>query len=1007
MRHSYKITTFILSIITIISFACYLNAAGLTVPADYKVDVIADEFDIAGDITNAGTLQITEGSIELDGNWTNTGTFDAGTSGTVEFTGSTAATITGDNTFFDFTCTEAGKQLSFEAGKTQTISGTWTLTGASGDLVALRSTVADSQWNVNPATTNISFVDVKDSNNLSGAVIDPSSSADSGNNSNWFSAVEVTTTTTTTIIADSTTTTIAATTTTTLTSDTTTTLASTTTTITDDLLTTTTVVPVTTTTLPGSESAPTAEFTSDVIGGFVPFDVTFTDLSTGNPASWQWDFGDGDISSEQNPTHTYNFAGDFTVTLTVTNGNGSDTEIKTGLISSDPPSNCTASFNADKTSGFAPLEVQFTDISTGNPVSWQWEFGDGDISSEQNPVHTYQTAGIFSVTLTISGSCGIDVDTRTNLIIVGSVSGPVAEFNGNPGAGFAPLDVEFENLSTGDPTSFAWEFGDGGSSSDENPNHTYNNSGIYTPSLLVSNANGADLEIKTNLINVDSGGELPAPDFTANPLVGPEPLNVQFTDESTGNIDSWGWDFGDGVTSSLQNPVHEYINEGFYNVRLTISGSDGEASEKKADFIEILAPGEDVVAVFDASPQTGNAPFTVHFFDNSNGEVSDYIWDFGDSEVSTEQNPVHTYETLGSYDVTLVIFTDDGRGEKLEEGFITVEEGEAPTAGFAADDNSGEDNDRGEDGNDDGDDEDNPGQGGGRDKNFTVQFNDLSSSPDDEILEREWDFGDGAKSADKDPEHTYTGNDGDAFTVSLSVLNSDGFDTLTKPSFISIASSVGPGFVAGNVTDEKTGDVIEGVECCVESAEGERVACADTTKDGNYFLQVAPDEYVFTANKDGFSGFSKDIEVEESETITVNVELGTGRDGDDDDDDSRGKSFTFNCDQSMERGLILGLETLTLEKGETENCTLKLTDHESGKTVTIGTLLRDGFRSAIEIASESGVTDENGELEITIKAVKKGRDWAAWAVPNEDNVFEFSKKTYDAGLAWGMFVKVK
>ncbi|MGR3220415.1 MAG: hypothetical protein ACUZ8H_11470 [Candidatus Anammoxibacter sp.] len=131
-----------------------------------------------------------------------------------------------------------------------------------------------------------------------------------------------------------------------------------------------------------------------------------------------------------------------------------------------------------------------------------------------------------------------------------------------------------------------------------------------------------------------------------------------------------------------------------------------------------------------------------------------------------------------------------------------------------------------------------------------------------------------------------------------------------------------------------------------------------------------------------------------------------GDDSDDEDDDVGGKSFTFNCKHSMKRGPILRLETLTMNVGDTENCTLKLTNHEAGKTVEIATRLRKWFGSAIEVEPTSGVTDENGELDITITALRKGINWSAWAVPNDRGEFRFNKKTYDGGLAWGMFVKV-
>ncbi|MGR3220253.1 MAG: cohesin domain-containing protein [Candidatus Anammoxibacter sp.] len=120
-----------------------------------------------------------------------------------------------------------------------------------------------------------------------------------------------------------------------------------------------------------------------------------------------------------------------------------------------------------------------------------------------------------------------------------------------------------------------------------------------------------------------------------------------------------------------------------------------------------------------------------------------------------------------------------------------------------------------------------------------------------------------------------------------------------------------------------------------------------------------------------------------------------------------GKSFTFNCENSMKRGPIFGLERLTMNVGDTENCTLKLINHEPGKTIEVSSLLRKGFRSAIEIEPARSVTDNNGELKITITAIRKGRDWAAWAVPNNRGQFRFNKKTYDAGFAWGMFVEVR
>ncbi|MGR3179765.1 MAG: hypothetical protein ACUZ8E_17130 [Candidatus Anammoxibacter sp.] len=123
-------------------------------------------------------------------------------------------------------------------------------------------------------------------------------------------------------------------------------------------------------------------------------------------------------------------------------------------------------------------------------------------------------------------------------------------------------------------------------------------------------------------------------------------------------------------------------------------------------------------------------------------------------------------------------------------------------------------------------------------------------------------------------------------------------------------------------------------------------------------------------------------------------------------DTTSDKSFTFNCEHSMKQGFF-GLETLTMNVGDTENCTLKLTNHEPDKTVEISTQLMQWFGSTIVIEPTRSVTDTNGELEITLTALSKGMNWAAWAVPDNKNVLEFNKKAYDTGLAWGMFVKVE
>ncbi|MEW5994254.1 MAG: PKD domain-containing protein [Candidatus Zixiibacteriota bacterium] len=168
-----------------------------------------------------------------------------------------------------------------------------------------------------------------------------------------------------------------------------------------------------------------------------------------------------------------------------------------------PACDLNTDFTADVTSGCAPLAVNFSDLSTGSGIDgWSWDFGDGGTSTAQNPSYTYNSAGTYTVSLTVSSSsqgCS-DIQTKTGYITVQAV--PVADFSGSPTTGAAPLAVNFTDLSSGNPTSWSWDFGDGGTSTAQNPLYTYTTAGTYTVSLAASNTCGSDVETKVNYITV-------------------------------------------------------------------------------------------------------------------------------------------------------------------------------------------------------------------------------------------------------------------------------------------------------------------------------------------------------------------------------------------------------------------------------------------------------------------------------------------------------------------------
>jgi PKD repeat protein len=305
--------------------------------------------------------------------------------------------------------------------------------------------------------------------------------------------------------------------------------------------------------------------------------VRFIDQSTGNPASWLWNFGDGQTSSEQYPPlHLYNVDGTYTVSLTVKNIFGMDTMVKTGLITVQQGPQ--VDFKADRTRAGVDQWIHFTDLSTNNPTDWKWDFGDGTSGTGQNPDHVYHMPGSYSVTLVASDAFTTTSHTKKDYITV--VNSPQADFMADKTKGITPFTVKFTDISTGNPTGWKWDFGDGATATDQNPTHTYTTKGTaatntFTVTLTVTNPNGEDTAKKTNYITVT---QTPIAEFTVDSRQGKAPFVVQFRDLSAGNPTSWSWEFGDGTGSSEQNPAHTYPFEGAYDVRLTVANGFGEDS---------------------------------------------------------------------------------------------------------------------------------------------------------------------------------------------------------------------------------------------------------------------------------------------------------------------------------------------------------------------------------------------------------------------------------------------
>jgi PKD repeat protein len=333
-----------------------------------------------------------------------------------------------------------------------------------------------------------------------------------------------------------------------------------------------------------------ADFIGIPTNGYIPLEVNFIDQSSNNPISWEWDFeNDGIIDSYiQNPAYTYSEAGIYTVLLTVSNGTNTDTEIKVNYITANE---IIADFTADITLGYVPLQVQFTDLSQGNIIEWEWDFeNDGLIDSyEQNPSFIYTQPGIYTVLLTVNDGFNTNIEIKDNYIIVNEAS---ADFTADITLGYVPLQVQFIDLSQGNIIEWEWDFNNDGfiDSYIQNPTFTYIQPDFYSVALTIGDGIGQDTEIKENYITVF---ETLMADFSGTPTTGTNPLEVFFTDLSTGNIITWMWDFNnDGfIDSNEQNPVHIYEEVGVYTVYLKIMDSITESIEIKENYIEVTSTG--------------------------------------------------------------------------------------------------------------------------------------------------------------------------------------------------------------------------------------------------------------------------------------------------------------------------------------------------------------------------------------------------------------------------------
>ncbi len=461
--------------------------------------------------------------------------------------------------------------------------------------------------------------------------------------------------------------------------------------------------------------------------------VEFTNTSTSSHdiTSHLWHFGDGESSDQNNPHHTYSQPGTYNVCLTITDNSGcSDEFCEEITVVAVGGGDCMALFTWEQLAN--TLTIHFTNASTSSHdiTSYSWNFGDTHTGDGQNPNHTYTEAGTYNVCLTITDNSGCSNTYCTN-VVVNPINSEDCNANFNWIQANNSLLVEFTNTSTSshDITSHVWTFGDGESSDQNNPHHTYSQPGTYEVCLtIIDNTGCTDTYCQTITVVAVGGGDCMAL-FTWEQLAGT--LTIHFTNASTSSHDitSYSWNFGDTHMGDGQNPNHTYAEAGTYEVCLTITDNSGCSNTYCTSVTVNPIPPGDCMALFTYA-QAQNS-LLVEFTDQSTSshEIVSWLWHFGDGSSSDQHNPHHTYGAPGTYEVCLTIH-DNGDCNNTYCQVITVDSVPVGTDCMAL---FGEYQ---------------------LANSLTIQFVDSSSSSH-ELTNYSWNFGDGHTGDGHNPHHTY------------------------------------------------------------------------------------------------------------------------------------------------------------------------------------------------------------------------------------------------------------
>lgn len=392
------------------------------------------------------------------------------------------------------------------------------------------------------------------------------------------------------------------------------------------------------------------------------------------PFTYIWDFGDGTIDTTFNTVsyHTYTSAGLYDVCLDVVDMLGCVTTLcRSDWVEVYDPAPL---FTADTFfSTCPPLEVNFSNLSLSGG-QWSWNFGDGSVSTLENPTHIYSTSGFYDVILEITAFPGCsNIDTIPQMI---QITGPTGHFISSPQNSCAPYTAEF--IGTGSNiATYTWLFGNGDAQSNttnaatDTTYYTYTQAGSYVPILVLDDGAGCQIPIQQDTIFIRNA---PSPHFTADSIrCQMDSIHYQLLNSISNNTSiEWSFEGGFPSTSTQANPSIYYPDSGTFDVQviLTLDGCSDTLS--RANFIQIKAPP---IANFGITMPNSCAPVLVQFSDSSTsaqGNILSLSWDFGNNQTSSSSDTTLLYTQVDTFLVQLLVENNAGCKDSLLQTFSTA-----------------------------------------------------------------------------------------------------------------------------------------------------------------------------------------------------------------------------------------------------------------------------------------------------------------------------------------------